>query len=425
MVAFSNPITGGQGALVRPAIKSPNFLTGVSGWSIKKDGSAEFNNVVIRGTTGNAVEIGPSTGSQVIIRTSGGAGVIEFPTHSPSEATTGRIISSRINPGAANENIVLQFRGPAVDGATDFVTLGLFSQNDDGTSEASMTLQHSVSGTLLFANEERLSFSPTTTTAGSRYFRINAPSGASASAELIEAQVNGSDRFNVRTTGSTTITQVGNDAAVPLQIVAESTQTGDLLAIQTGINPILNLSATGDLTTDGTITASPSSTTSVGLLADLPAATTASLLSLRKNGTSQFTVDDTGVLTTYGNNTFQSWTPAFGGTGGATFSVITGLYERVGKIIFINLYAIVNGAGAGASPVTVDLPVNPSRSQRQSLLAYMDGLTGGSGTGTLTSLTSGSGVTFDRLRSGTNAVITGANLQVGATFSISGWYREA
>ncbi len=50
MVAFSNPITGGQGALVRPAIKSPNYITGVSGWTIKKDGSAEFNNLTIRGT---------------------------------------------------------------------------------------------------------------------------------------------------------------------------------------------------------------------------------------------------------------------------------------------------------------------------------------------------------------------------------------
>lgn len=425
-MAFTNSIVGGQGTLVRPAIKSPNFLTGVSGWSINKDGSAEFNNVVIRGTTGNAVEIGPSNGSQVIIRTSGGAGVIEFPTHSPSEATTGRIISARINPGAANENIVLQFRGPAVDGATDFVTLGLFSQNDDGTSEASMTLQHSVSGTLMFANEERLSFSPTTTTAGSRYFKVNAPSGASGSAELMQLQTNGSDRFNVRTTGSLTINQVGNDAAVPIQVITEGTQTGDLLALQKGATPILNVSAAGALTTDSTITSSPSANGDIGFLADLPAATTASLMSLRKNGDSQFTVDSDGNLATYGNNSFDSWTPTFGGTGGATFSVNTGLWQRLGKIIFINLYAVVNGAGSGASPVTITGPVNPSRSQRQSLLAYMDGLTGGSGSGTLTALTSGGAdAVFDRLRSGTNAVITGANLQVGATFSISGWYREA
>ena len=50
-MAFSNPITGGQGTLVRPAIKSPDFVTGSTGWSINKDGSAEFNDVVIRGGT--------------------------------------------------------------------------------------------------------------------------------------------------------------------------------------------------------------------------------------------------------------------------------------------------------------------------------------------------------------------------------------
>ncbi len=48
-MAFSNPITGGQGALIRPAIKSPNFVAGTTGWIIRRDGSAEFNDVVIRG----------------------------------------------------------------------------------------------------------------------------------------------------------------------------------------------------------------------------------------------------------------------------------------------------------------------------------------------------------------------------------------
>jgi hypothetical protein len=49
-MAFSNPITGGQGTLVRPAIKSPDYSPGVSGWTINRDGSAEFNNLTIRGT---------------------------------------------------------------------------------------------------------------------------------------------------------------------------------------------------------------------------------------------------------------------------------------------------------------------------------------------------------------------------------------
>jgi hypothetical protein len=45
---FNNPLVGGGGSLVYPSIHSPNFVTGIAGWSINKDGSAEFNNVVIR-----------------------------------------------------------------------------------------------------------------------------------------------------------------------------------------------------------------------------------------------------------------------------------------------------------------------------------------------------------------------------------------
>jgi len=42
-----NPVVGGT-FLRRAAIRSPNFLAGVSGWTINQDGSAEFNNVIIR-----------------------------------------------------------------------------------------------------------------------------------------------------------------------------------------------------------------------------------------------------------------------------------------------------------------------------------------------------------------------------------------
>ncbi len=44
-------ITQGGGSLAIPSIFSPNFLHGVVGWSINKDGSAEFNNLIVRGTT--------------------------------------------------------------------------------------------------------------------------------------------------------------------------------------------------------------------------------------------------------------------------------------------------------------------------------------------------------------------------------------
>jgi hypothetical protein len=47
---FNNSILAGQGTLIRTMIQSPNYVPGVSGWTINKDGSAEFNNLSIRGT---------------------------------------------------------------------------------------------------------------------------------------------------------------------------------------------------------------------------------------------------------------------------------------------------------------------------------------------------------------------------------------
>lgn len=39
---FSNPLVGGGGGLVYPSIHSPNYLPTIQGWSINKDGSAQF-----------------------------------------------------------------------------------------------------------------------------------------------------------------------------------------------------------------------------------------------------------------------------------------------------------------------------------------------------------------------------------------------
>jgi hypothetical protein len=44
-----DPVIGST-VLRRPAIQSPNYSTGVSGWTVNSDGSAEFNNLTIRGT---------------------------------------------------------------------------------------------------------------------------------------------------------------------------------------------------------------------------------------------------------------------------------------------------------------------------------------------------------------------------------------
>lgn len=53
---FANSILGGNDTLIRTAIKSPNFVHDVSGWSIDKNGNAEFNSIILPpGTGGNHI----------------------------------------------------------------------------------------------------------------------------------------------------------------------------------------------------------------------------------------------------------------------------------------------------------------------------------------------------------------------------------
>jgi hypothetical protein len=49
-LAYFLGITQGLGNLAIPSVQSPNFVHGVSGWQISKNGNAEFNNLTIRGT---------------------------------------------------------------------------------------------------------------------------------------------------------------------------------------------------------------------------------------------------------------------------------------------------------------------------------------------------------------------------------------
>jgi hypothetical protein len=67
---FSNPVVGGGGALIRESIHSPDYVTGVSGWSVMRDGSAEFNDLEFRGTF---------FGADVVINSGGAFSSSPFP----------------------------------------------------------------------------------------------------------------------------------------------------------------------------------------------------------------------------------------------------------------------------------------------------------------------------------------------------------
>lgn len=61
MTGFKSPIVGGQNSLLIPAIQSPNYVHGETGWAIFKDGSAEFHDISIpEGSGGTVVTFSPT-----------------------------------------------------------------------------------------------------------------------------------------------------------------------------------------------------------------------------------------------------------------------------------------------------------------------------------------------------------------------------
>lgn len=66
-MGFRNPLVGGV-TLIRAAIQSNPYVTGVSGWSINRDGSAEFNNGVFRGSLG----VGTAPGARFLVNPGNG-----------------------------------------------------------------------------------------------------------------------------------------------------------------------------------------------------------------------------------------------------------------------------------------------------------------------------------------------------------------
>jgi hypothetical protein len=134
-----DPVVGST-ILRRPAIQSPNFVTTVSGWTINADGSAEFDNLSIRGTF---------AGTDFVINSSG------VFLYSPSEAAGNLVESSAPAAGVDqfNDNYLAGHATYGAGAATavnaGFVTLYTGSLAGGWTAQA--TMETDVSGDLLLA----------------------------------------------------------------------------------------------------------------------------------------------------------------------------------------------------------------------------------------------------------------------------------
>lgn len=136
-MAFENPVVGGEnGELIRPSIQSPDYVAGVSGWTINRDGSAEFNDITIRGgaIVGGSITIGPTGMPQVVIDSTAAEGRIRFPTNDSDESSIAEIVGAINNSGLAFENLSLELTSPSTTTETQSSYVRLHSGNLDGSN---------------------------------------------------------------------------------------------------------------------------------------------------------------------------------------------------------------------------------------------------------------------------------------------------
>ena len=134
-----------------------------------------------------------------------------------------------------------------------------------------------------------------------------------------------------------------------------------------------------------------------------------------------------GGLTVLGGTTWSAYTPTVGGAGSATWTTRSGYYYRIGKLVFLDIYLQVNGAGSGSSTVTVTAPSSIDRSLRQVMTVNIEGtgIAGVDGPANLMTFLGGSGAVFDRIRVADNGSMSGSDLVASSLITIQGWYREA
>lgn len=138
-MGFRNSILGGVN-LVRAAIQSPNFLTKQTGWRVAQDGSAEFNNVVIRGgesVGGVALYYGGTPGpGTLLLSIASQSGHDEYGNFYFSGLTVYGPSGTAVKTSAAGAGASVGFTPPAVSGVTwvdGYEVAGTASRNGANT----------------------------------------------------------------------------------------------------------------------------------------------------------------------------------------------------------------------------------------------------------------------------------------------------
>jgi hypothetical protein len=178
-IDFNNDVVAGT-VLVRSAIQSPNYSAGSAGWTVNQNGSAEFNNVTIRGgesisgtalyysgtpalgnlvlsisatagvdSFGNIYPAGLTVGMpgapQIELFTNSGSAILQLPTASANEDNAAAIFAATF-PGTTG-NSLFQLTGPTANARADLYKIAIGSSSYDGTtSTADLTFYYVAAG---------------------------------------------------------------------------------------------------------------------------------------------------------------------------------------------------------------------------------------------------------------------------------------
>lgn len=255
---FDDDLAGGV-VLIRPALQSPNYVAGASGWAIKIDGSAEFANIVLRGDgTGYTVIVGPEGLPQVKIGSNVSQGFIQFPTNRAIEDHVSTILSAVGNFGLPNEWATLQIQGPSLDAVTDRFSLLLTSANNDGSSAPSFTVSGNggAFAPLVVRRDNILVREPTFTVwpTASADTCLFVTSAQGHTGSLMALQDFGQERHRFTVEGRYTM-QVAPSAQSAFLLNTNAGYTGPLVRVQNNSVDALTVFPSGNVQVGGSVTA--------------------------------------------------------------------------------------------------------------------------------------------------------------------------
>lgn len=123
---WANPIAAGDGSLIYPALKSPNYVAGSAGWKIDRNGNTELSNLTARG----ALTASSASGAYAKMYADASFGYVEV--RPPNSAGT-TIVPAQLVAGTNPFSGVPAVRliGPNIDNA-GFSSISLGSGQADG-----------------------------------------------------------------------------------------------------------------------------------------------------------------------------------------------------------------------------------------------------------------------------------------------------